>query len=118
PKSPPDLVQIAQGYAIVEVTDMKPAATPTFEQAHAQIEKEFRDERANGLLPKKTEELADKARSYKDLKKAAKEEGATVKTSDLVDPAGQVPDVGAMSGPAAAAFDMQPGQISGPINSG
>jgi peptidyl-prolyl cis-trans isomerase D len=118
PKSPPDLVQIPQGYAVVEVVDVKPPATPSFEQVRAQLEQEFRNERATGLLAKKTEELADKAHSYKDLKKAAKEVGATVKTSDLVDPAGQVPDVGAMSGPVAVAFDMQPGQISGPIAAG
>src|SRR5438105_4357271 len=118
PKSPPEMVNIPQGYAIVEVLDMKPSATPTFEQARKQLEDEFRNERAGSLLAKKTEELADKARSYKDLKKAAKELGATVKSSDLVDPAGQVPDVGSMSGPAALAFDLQPGQISGPISSG
>ena len=118
PKSPPDMVSIPQGYAIVEVTDVKPAATPTFEQAHAQVEQEFRTERATSMLAKKTEELADKARSYKDLKKAAKEEGATFKTSELVDPAGQVADIGAMSGPAAVAFEMKPGQISDPISEG
>ena len=71
PKSPPDMVTIPQGYAVVEVLDMKPAATPTFEQARKQLEDEFRNERAGSLLAKKTEELADKARSYKDLKKAA-----------------------------------------------
>jgi len=44
--------------------------------------------------------------------------GATIKTSELVTRSSQVPDLGAMSGPAAAAFDMKPGQISGPINAG
>ena len=112
------MVPTATGLVIVEVTDSKPAATPTFEQARVQVEQEFRNERAASLLPKKTEELADKARSIKDLKKAAKEEGATYKSSDLVDPSGQVPDVGAMSGPASVAFTMQPGQISGPLSAG
>jgi peptidyl-prolyl cis-trans isomerase D len=114
-KSPAQLVTVPQGYAIVEVTADKPAATPTFEQARKQVEEQFRNERASSMLQKKTEELADKARSMKDLKKAAKEEGATFKTSELVDPSGQVPDLGPMSGPATVAFDMQPGQISGPL---
>lgn len=118
PKSPAEMVQVAQGYAVFEVTDEKPAATPTFEQARKQVEDEFRSERAAGMLQKKTEELADKARSEKDLKRAAKEVGATVKTSELVDPNGQVPDIGAMSGPGSVAFEMQPGQISGPISAG
>ncbi len=51
-------------------------------------------------------------------KRAAKELGATVKTSDFVPPDGQVPEVGSMTGQAAVAFTMKPGEISGPINSG
>jgi peptidyl-prolyl cis-trans isomerase D len=52
------------------------------------------------------------------LKRAAKELGAPVKTSDFVLPDGQVPDVGSMTGQASVAFNMKPGEISGPINSG
>jgi peptidyl-prolyl cis-trans isomerase D len=52
------------------------------------------------------------------LKKAAKELGSELKTSELVAPDGQVPDVGSMTGQAAVAFSMKPGDISGPINSG
>jgi peptidyl-prolyl cis-trans isomerase D len=70
------------------------------------------------MLAKKTEELSDRARSTKDLKRAAKEVGGTMKTSELVSPSGQVPDLGSMTGPAAVAFDMSPGQISGPIQAG
>jgi peptidyl-prolyl cis-trans isomerase D len=41
-----------------------------------------------------------------------------VKTSDLVGKDGQVPDLGAMSGPGAVAFTLPKGAISGPINAG
>ena len=41
-----------------------------------------------------------------------------VETSDLVGQDGQVPDLGAMSGPGAVAFTLPKGQISGPINAG
>ena len=51
-------------------------------------------------------------------RKAAKEAGATVKTSDLVSRTQQVPDIGSMSGPASAAFTMKQGEISGPLNLG
>jgi peptidyl-prolyl cis-trans isomerase D len=51
------------------------------------------------------------------LKKAAKDLGATVKTSDLVLPDGQVPDIGSMSS-ASAIFSLKPGEISGPITAG
>jgi peptidyl-prolyl cis-trans isomerase D len=52
------------------------------------------------------------------LRKAAKELGATVKTSDLVSTTGQVPDIGSLTGPAAVVFDMKKGDISGAINTG
>ena len=48
----------------------------------------------------------------------AKELGATVKTSDLVDSTAQVPDVGAMSGTANVAFGMAVGDISSPLQGG
>jgi peptidyl-prolyl cis-trans isomerase D len=44
--------------------------------------------------------------------------GATVKTSDLVLPDAQVPEIGSLAGPASVAFSMKPGEVSGPINSG
>jgi peptidyl-prolyl cis-trans isomerase D len=41
-----------------------------------------------------------------------------LKTSDLVGKDGQVPDIGAMSGPGSVAFSLAKGAISGPINTG
>jgi peptidyl-prolyl cis-trans isomerase D len=70
------------------------------------------------MLVQKVQELADRAHAEHDLKKAAKEIGATVKSSDLVSPSGQVPDIGAMSGPASAAFELKNGEISGPLSLG
>lgn len=117
-KSAPDMIQIPQGFVIYQVLDIKPPATPTFEEIRSRVEEEFKNQRATELLGQKTQELADRAKAEHDLKKAAKELGATVKTSDLVDPNGQVPDIGSMTGPASAAFSLKQGEISGPINSG
>ncbi|MGA9799774.1 MAG: peptidyl-prolyl cis-trans isomerase [Terriglobales bacterium] len=117
-KSPPDQVQVAQGYAIFDVVAIKPAATPTFEEIRSRVEEEFKNERVAALLTQKTQELADRAKAEHDLKKAAKEAGATIKTSDFVLPDGQVPDIGSMSGGASAAFTLKVGEISGPITNG
>jgi peptidyl-prolyl cis-trans isomerase D len=117
-KSPPDEVQLAQGYAIYQLEAIKPPATPTFEEIRSRVETEFKNERAGTLLTQKTQELSDRAKADHDLKKAAKELGATMKTSDFVKPEGQVPDIGSMAGPASAAFTLKPGDISGPIDSG
>jgi peptidyl-prolyl cis-trans isomerase D len=82
------------------------------------VEDEFKNERSRNLLSQKVQELSDRAKAEHDLKRAARELGATMKTSDLVLPDAQVPDIGAMSGQASVAFTMKPGEISGPINDG
>jgi peptidyl-prolyl cis-trans isomerase D len=108
----------SQGFAVYQLVAVKPAATPTFEEIRSKVEEEFKNERANILLTQKTQELSDRAKAEHDLKRAAKELGATVKTSDFVLPDAQVPEIGSLSGPASVAFTMKPGEISGPINSG
>jgi peptidyl-prolyl cis-trans isomerase D len=117
-KAPPDLAQLAQGYAVFELLEVKPPATPTFEEIRSRVEGEFKNERTSALLSQKTQELSDRAKAAHDLKKAARELGATAKTSDFVLPDGQVPDIGAMSGSASVAFGMKPGEISGPLEAG
>jgi peptidyl-prolyl cis-trans isomerase D len=117
-KSPPEMAATSQGFAVFQLLAVKPPATPTFEEIKARVETEFKNERSVTLLTQKTQELSDRAKADHDLKKAAKELGATMKTSDFVAPDGQVPDVGSMSGEAAVAFSMKPGEISGPLNTG
>jgi peptidyl-prolyl cis-trans isomerase D len=117
-KSPPDIAATKDGIVVFQLLAVKPAATPTFEEIRSRVEDEFKNERSSILLSQKVQELSDRAKAEHDLKRAAKELGATVKTSDLVLPDGQVPDVGSMTGQASVAFNMKPGEISGPINSG
>ncbi len=116
-KSPPDVVQVPQGFVVFQLLAIKPPATPTFEEIRSKVEGQFKNERASFLLQQKTQELSDRAKAEHDLKKAAKDLGATVKTSELVAPDGQVPDIGSMAN-APAVFSMKPGDISGPINAG
>ncbi|HEX6905367.1 MAG TPA: peptidyl-prolyl cis-trans isomerase [Terriglobales bacterium] len=116
--APPDMTNLKQGYVVYQVTAVKPPQTPTFEQIRSRVESEFVNQQATAMLAQKTQELSDRARALHDLKRAAKEQGATLKTSDLVTRKEQVPEVGAMSGPASVAFSMKPGEISGPIDSG
>jgi peptidyl-prolyl cis-trans isomerase D len=117
-KSGPEMAATSQGFAVFQLLAVKPPATPMFEEIKARVETEFKNERSSTLLSQKTQELSDRAKAAHDLKKAAKELGATVKTSDFVAPDGQVPDVGSMSGDAGVAFSMKPGDISGPLNGG
>ncbi len=117
-KSPPAMAPTTQGFAAFDLLAVKPQSTPTFDEIRSRVEDEFKNERSNVLLSQKTQELSDRAKAEHDLKKAAKELGAILKTSEFVAPDGQVPDIGSMTGQAAVAFNMKPGDISGPITSG
>lgn len=107
-----------QEEVIFEMEKIVPARAPSFEEVKDRVTNEFKSERSNTLLTSKTQELADRARAAKDLHKAAKDLGLTVKTSDLVGRSGQVPDIGSMGGPAGAAFNMKAGDISSALNLG
>ena len=76
------------------------------------------DQQLPQLLATKMNELADRARTENDLSKAAKELGATMKSSDLVGRDAQVPDIGALATVAPQLFNLNPGQLSTPINTG
>jgi len=117
-KAPPDVVQLPQGYVVFQLLGIRPPATPTFDEIRSRVESEFKNQRASFLLQQKTQELSERAKAGHDLKKAAKDLGAALKTSDLVAPDGQVPDIGSMSGAASVIFSLKPGEISGPINAG
>jgi peptidyl-prolyl cis-trans isomerase D len=117
-KSPAEMAATSQGFAVFQLLAVRPQSTPTFEEIRSKVEEEFKNERANVLLTQKTKELSDRAKTEHDLKKAAKELGAEMKTSEFVGPDGQVPDIGSMTGQASVAFNMKPGDISGPIDSG
>jgi peptidyl-prolyl cis-trans isomerase D len=113
---PPQDAQTGEGYAVFQVTGISPAHAPTFADWKSHVLDDYRDELAPGLLNQKTRELADKAKASNDLAKAAKEMGATVKTSDLVGESSQVPDLGQVGQVAPQLFDLSQGAISGPIN--
>ncbi|HYG99868.1 MAG TPA: peptidyl-prolyl cis-trans isomerase [Terriglobales bacterium] len=116
--SPAETVKIPDGYAVFRVTAVQPPSAPTFEEIKARVESDFKNERAGAMLAEKTQQLADRAHAEHNLKTAAKEVGATVKTSESVTSQSQVPDIGSMSGPGSVAFTLKPGEISGPVQAG
>lgn len=114
----PQVASTGDGYAVYQVTDIQAAHAPDFASWRSHVLDDYRDQQLPQLLATKTNELATKAKSENDLAKAAKEVGATVKTSDLVGRDAQVPDIGALASVAPQLFDLNPGQLSGPINTG
>jgi peptidyl-prolyl cis-trans isomerase D len=113
---PPQSASTGEGYAIFQVTGIQAAHAPTFADWKTHVLDDYRDEQLPQLMNAKTKDLADKAKASGDLAKAAKEAGATVKTSDLVGPDGQVPDLGQVAQVAPQLMDLPVGAISGPIS--
>jgi peptidyl-prolyl cis-trans isomerase D len=113
---PPQYASTGEGFAIFQVTGVAPAHAPEFADWKSHVADDYSNDLLPSLLAQKTNELAEKAKSENDLAKAAKEMGATVKTSDLVSESGQVPDFGQVGQVAPQLFDLAVGNISGPIN--
>ncbi len=114
----PQVSTTGEGYAVFQVTDIQAAHAPTFADYKSHILDDYREQQLPQLLATKINELAMKAKAENDLAKAAKEVGATLKSSDLVGRDAQVPDIGALASAAPQLFDLNVGQLSGPINTG
>lgn len=118
PGSAPQVSGTGDGFAVLQLQDVKPAHAPVFEDYKSHLVDDFREQQLPQLLARKTNELADKAHAENNLAQAAKELGATVKTSELVGHTGQVPDVGDLATAAPDLFDLKVGQFSKAINTG
>jgi peptidyl-prolyl cis-trans isomerase D len=108
----PQYAETGEGYAVLQVAAIQPAHAPQFSAYKEHILEDYRTDKLPALLNQKANELAAKARAAKDLNKAAKEAGATVKTSDLVNETAQVPDMGPVN---PDLFNLSVGDISAPI---
>jgi len=114
----PESVPLSRGFAVGQVVDIKPPATPSFEQVKERIASELKQQKAQAILSQKCRDISDKAHASHNLGEAAKAGGTSLKTSDLVAPDGQVPDIGQLSSSVPQIFDMKPGDISQGINLG
>ena len=114
----PQYAPTGEGFAIFQVAGIQKAHAPTFADWKTHVLDDYRDQQLPALLTQKTKELSDKAKSQNDLAKAAREMGATVKTSDTVGETAQVPDIGQVQSTAPQLFELKVGDISGPINAG
>lgn len=104
-----------QGAVVFEMQKIVPGHAASFEDVKDKVVTEFKAERSNTQMHSKAQDLANRANAAKDLKKAAKDLGLTVKTSELVGRDGNVSDIGPMSGQAGAVFNLKPGEISSPL---
>ncbi len=114
----PLAVSTGDGYAVFQVVDVHGPHAPSFEEYRSHILSDYREQQVPQMLNAQLKKLDERAKELNDLPKAAAELHVPVKTSELVGRDGQVPDLGAMSGPGEVAFNLPKGGISGPINTG
>ena len=114
----PQVAPTGDGFAIYQVNGIQASHAPDFASYKSHLLDDYRAEQLPQLLAKKTNELAMRAQADNDLAKAAKEVGATMKSSDLVGRDSQVPGHRMLATQAPQLFDLNAGQLSGPINTG
>jgi peptidyl-prolyl cis-trans isomerase D len=114
----PAAVSTGDGYAVFQVNDIKAAHAPAFAEYKSHILEDYREQQLPLLLNTQLSKLDDRAKVLNDLKKAAAEMNIPVKSSDMVGREAQVPEIGALTGPASVVFTLSKGGVSGPINLG
>jgi peptidyl-prolyl cis-trans isomerase D len=107
---------VLQGNRIVVAvaTNVEPAHPATFEEVAAQVKTKLADEKLKQLISAKATELLAKAKSAGDLKKAAKELGLEVKSSEEFNRSGAIEGVGGAS-TFEDAFSKPVGTVLGPF---
>ena len=117
-QGPPAVASTGEGYAVLQVADIRAAHAPSFDEYKSHLVEDFRDQQLPQLLASKTNALAAEVKQSGNLTAAAKTVGATVKNSDFVGRDGQVPDLGQIGQIAPQVFNLSDGQVSNPINTG
>ncbi len=106
----PAQVSTGDGYAVFRWWISSRRMLRSLREYKSHILDDYREQKAPELLvEQETTKLDDRAKVLNDLKKAAAEMKVPFKSSDFVGQDGQVPDLGAMSGPGAVAFSLPKG---------
>jgi peptidyl-prolyl cis-trans isomerase D len=110
-------IAIDRGYVILKVEKIVPSHQGTLEDVKDRVLADYRKEKSQELAQQKAQELAKLVKSGEAFEKAAKSEGLTEKSTDLLSRSGQIANLGPMKN-FEAAFNMNIGQTGGPILTG
>ncbi len=107
-------VTVGPGAVVFRVDKITPSRQGEFAEVRARVEGDVRSRKAVELFQNKASELAARARTMSNLKKAAAELKLTVKTSEPVTREDNIKDVGQVAGFPVDAFKLKVGEIGGP----
>ena len=104
------------GLAIPKLTEVQMPRPGDFALSRSQVEKDYADAKATELMQEAARKLSEAARAQGSLEKAAKGMGLSVKTSQPFNISGTPdPEIGSDTPFNRAAFNLQPGGVSGPV---
>ncbi len=106
-----DVLSASDSLAVVRVEQILPAHPAELAEVRSQVEQNYRMEKAAELALNRARELADRARSLGDLKKAAAAQKLKVESSEPLNQQGSLPNLGSI----APAFEKKVGEIVGPL---
>ena len=113
---PPQYAQTGEGYAVFQVTGIQAATRPTFADWKTHVLDDYRTEHAAAACGRRRPRNSPTRRKRMAiLPRLRKKWAPRVKTSDLVTPEGQVPELGQVAQVAPQLLELPVGGVSGPI---
>lgn len=112
-----DLVKTEYGFDIIQVIDRQTARTQTFDEVKAGIESQLRQDKADQLGQKLSNQIADEIRRAGriPLDELAKKYGMTTGEAKLVEAGQPLPELGSSPEVLDAIFRLRVGDVSTPI---
>jgi peptidyl-prolyl cis-trans isomerase D len=111
-------IQMTGNKAIMAViTEVAPARQAEFSEVADRVKNDCNTAKARDLVKARADKLAERAKAFGDLRKAAREFGVEVKSSDLFTRDGSIPGLGGAS-TVSDAFNVPPHSVVGPVRAG
>jgi peptidyl-prolyl cis-trans isomerase D len=111
-----DPIKTQFGYHIIKVVDKKPATVRTLQEVRQQLQDQLAYETAQTQAADLADTIQAEVRQPADLDRAATAHGLTVQESAFFARDEPIPGVGPSPEAAARAFEMNQGEVSGPLN--
>ena len=114
PNTVSDKLETQQGFAWINLVEVKPSALPTLDQVKDKVRDDVVRLKAVDVAKAKAATMAQAAKS--NFAAAAKAAGVEVKTTDLITRGTALPEIGINQQVEDAVFKMKAGETSGPIS--